>query len=187
MLEAQAKAGAFFRPEPPPIEFRPASISIEPAHSRDIPAQSSQLSEPSSRGATESSPPQEPSTKKARVEVPNLQQAGQPQDGAAHPRLLGPSPGFLRIVPLPHESAVSAKPKHLLEPGRGVSSAHCVHGGAWKPGFPSATAQRIPELHATATRQHHLEIAPGVSVMSAAHSIHHPSTVVCHSKFVLHL
>ena len=72
MLEAQAKAGAFFHPEPPPIEFRPAPTSIEPAHSRDIPAQSSQLSEPSSRGVTESSPPQEPSTKKARVEVPNL-------------------------------------------------------------------------------------------------------------------
>ncbi|KAG0630022.1 hypothetical protein M758_1G148300 [Ceratodon purpureus] len=77
MLEAQAKAGAFMlHPEPPAIGFspRPASSeeSSEPAHSRDKPAESSLGPEASSHGASESSPTQEPSTKKARVEVPNL-------------------------------------------------------------------------------------------------------------------
>jgi hypothetical protein len=74
MLEAQAKAGAFvLHPDPPPIECSPAPAASEPAHSRDVPAQSSQQGpETTSHGASESSPAQEPSTKKARVEVPNL-------------------------------------------------------------------------------------------------------------------
>lgn len=77
MLEAQAKAGAFVLPG--------TELASETANSRDAPpAQPSQgqaTQKPtdihrhgssSPRGTSESSPAQEPTTKRARVEVPNL-------------------------------------------------------------------------------------------------------------------
>ena len=59
MLEAQAKAGAFM------LHSDPSPAPASPSHSRDVPA----APETSSQ---DSPAPSEPSTKKARVEVPNL-------------------------------------------------------------------------------------------------------------------
>ena len=67
MLEAQAKAGAFvLRPEPFGVERSESAIS------QDLPSQSSQGHESVSVNANDSSAVKEPSTKRTRVEVPNL-------------------------------------------------------------------------------------------------------------------
>lgn len=67
MLEAQAKAGAFvLRPELSGIE------RSESANSQDLPSQSSQGPESALGNASEGSTIKEPTTKRARVEVPNL-------------------------------------------------------------------------------------------------------------------